>query len=73
VVIAPNRRLALFAPAQGKVTAVGEGGTIAGYVIESISSTDVVLTGPGGARTLHTSFIHVAPQVIHALQEASAR
>jgi hypothetical protein len=42
--------------ADGKPVVVGEGGRIGAYVVTSIGDGEAVVTGPGGARTLHPAF-----------------
>ncbi|MDR3535147.1 MAG: hypothetical protein P4L71_01480 [Acetobacteraceae bacterium] len=73
VIVASDAHLALFAPPEGKVIVVAEGGSVGDYLIRSISVNQVVLSGPGGEHALRTGLRQVTPHVIHAQQEASAR
>lgn len=73
VIVAPGAGLALFAPAEGKLVVVAEGGSLGDYLVRSISENQVVLSGPGGEHVLRTGIRQVTPHVIHARQEASAR
>jgi hypothetical protein len=52
ILITPDQRVAIFAPASGKPLVRSEGDMISDWRIESIDSQSVSLTGPTGATTL---------------------
>lgn len=52
IVIAPERRLAIFAVSGSKPLILGEGQSVSGWQIETITPTEVSLRGPTGQRTL---------------------
>lgn len=52
IVIEPDRRLAIFAAAGGKPLTVGEGDSVDGWRIESITESEVSLVGAQGSRRL---------------------
>jgi hypothetical protein len=52
ILITPDQRLAIFAPAAGKPLVRSEGDMISDWRIESIANQSVSLTGPTGATTL---------------------
>jgi hypothetical protein len=52
IMITPDQRVAIFAPASGKPLVRSEGDMISDWRIESIDGQSVSLTGPGGATTL---------------------
>jgi hypothetical protein len=52
ILITPDQRLAIFAPAGGKSLVRSEGDMISDWRIESIANQSVSLTGPTGAATL---------------------
>jgi len=52
ILITPDQRLAIFAPAGGKPLVRSEGEMISDWRIESIADQSVSLTGPTGATTL---------------------
>ncbi len=56
-VVAGNSKRVIFAGAgEGRPTVVAEGGTVNGFRIELIEPGRVIVVGPGGPRTLLTSF-----------------
>jgi len=62
IMITEGVRRAIFAATgAGKPQVVGEGGTIGGNLVQSITLGEVVLIGPGGRRSLHLSFDHAPP------------
>jgi len=52
ILITPDQRLAIFAPAGGKPLVRSEGEMVSDWRIESIANQSVSLTGPTGATTL---------------------
>lgn len=48
VITTPDRRLAIFQPAEGQSVSVSEGGSLGGYAVQSISTRQVILEGPKG-------------------------
>ena len=52
IMIEPNRRLAIFAVADGKPLELGEGDMLNGRRISAISLNEVSLVGPAGTETL---------------------
>jgi len=52
IVLEPNRHLAIFAVAGAKPVVRAEGESLKEWRLDSISPTEVSLTGPGGSRTL---------------------
>jgi len=52
IVTAPGRRLAIFAVTDGKQVALGEGQSVKGWQIESITPRQVALSAAGGVMTL---------------------
>ena len=52
IVVEPDRHLAIFAVAGAKPVVRAEGESLKEWRVESISPTEVSLTGPGGSRTL---------------------
>jgi general secretion pathway protein N len=68
IVIAPGRRIAIFAPTGAKALVVGEGETVSGWRVESITPREVSLSGPGGTKTLQPKFDpNLAPPPIAAV------
>jgi hypothetical protein len=62
IVITPEGRSAIFVPAGGgKLTVVEEGGSIGGYVLQTISFGEVVLTGPDGSHSLGLTWDRTRP------------
>jgi hypothetical protein len=62
IMITPDGRRAIFAPAGGgKPAVVAEGGSLGGYVVQTISLGEVVLTGPDGSHSLNPTLDHVNP------------
>jgi len=53
IITAPDRRFAIFAVTGGKPLALGEGQTVSGWQIESITPREVSLSAFGGMMTLH--------------------
>lgn len=56
IVTEPGRRIAIFAPAGAKPLTVGEGETVSGWRVDSITPREVSLSGPGGTRTVQPKF-----------------
>jgi hypothetical protein len=56
ILIAPGRHIAIFAPAGAKLLSVSEGQTLSGWRIDSITATEVSLSGPDGTKTLQPKF-----------------
>lgn len=56
IVIEPGHRLAIFAPNGAKALMVTEGGTVAGWRVDSITPQEVSLSGPDGTKTLQPKF-----------------
>jgi hypothetical protein len=56
IVVEPGRRFAIFAPTGAKPLVVTEGETVSGWRVESISPTEVALSGPDGTKTLQPKF-----------------
>ncbi|HEY1260056.1 MAG TPA: hypothetical protein VGF34_12495 [Stellaceae bacterium] len=56
ILIAPGRHIAIFAPAGAKLLSVTEGQTMSGWRIDSITPTEVSLSGPEGTKTLQPKF-----------------
>src|SRR5438270_253194 len=52
IVVGPDRHLAIFAVAGAKPVVRAEGESLKEWRLDSISPTEVSLTGPGGSRTL---------------------
>jgi hypothetical protein len=52
IVTEAGRRFAVFAPMGAKALVVKEGDTVNGWHVDSISPSEVALTGPGGTTTL---------------------
>ena len=68
IVIAPGHRIAIFAPNGAKALVVGEGETVSGWRVESITPREVSLSGPGGTKTLQPKFDpNLAPPPIAAV------
>jgi hypothetical protein len=62
IMITPNGRSAIFAPAGGgKPAVVAEGGSLGPYVVQTISLGEVVLTGPDGSHSLNPTLDHMNP------------
>jgi hypothetical protein len=62
IMITPNGRSAIFAPAGGgKPAVVAEGGSLGVYVVQTISLGEVVLTGPDGSHSLNPTLDHMSP------------
>jgi general secretion pathway protein N len=79
IMITPDGKSAIFAPAGGgKPAVVAEGGSLGGYVVRTISLDEVVLAGPDGSHSLTPTLDHVdpagrsAPPVITGQGPASA-
>jgi hypothetical protein len=53
IITAPDRRFAIFTVTGGKPLALGEGQTVSGWQIESITPREVSLSAFGGMMTLH--------------------
>ncbi len=66
MITATGRRAIFAATGAGKPQVVGEGGTIAGNLVQSITLGEVVLIGPDGRRSLHLSFEHAPPTAASA-------
>ena len=67
ILITPNGRSAIFAPAGGgKPAVVAEGGSLGGYVVRTISLDEVVLAGPDGSHSLSPTLDHMRPAVVSA-------
>ena len=57
IMTTPTGSRAIFAAAGvGKPEVVVEGGSVGGYLVQSIANGEVVLIGPDGRHTLHPSF-----------------
>jgi hypothetical protein len=56
VIVTPNGRRAIFAPATGQAIAAAEGAAIGDWVVKSISAHEVTLSGSEGERVLRPSF-----------------
>jgi hypothetical protein len=56
IVVAPGHRFAIFAPTGAKPLVVTEGETISGWRVDSISPSEVSLTGPDGTKTVQPKF-----------------
>jgi len=57
IMITPAGSRAIFgASGGGKPVVVAEGGSVGGYLVQSISIGEVVLIGPDGRHSLHPSF-----------------
>ncbi|MDT7949950.1 MAG: hypothetical protein RQ966_00445 [Acetobacteraceae bacterium] len=56
ILIDGSRRSAIFVPPGGKPTVVAEGGRIGPFVVRAIEPERVIVAGPDGERTVHTSF-----------------
>jgi hypothetical protein len=56
ILIAPGRHLAIFAPNGSKLLSLTEGQTMSGWRIDSITPTEVSLSGPDGTKTLQPKF-----------------
>jgi hypothetical protein len=56
IVVAPGHRFAIFAPSGAKPLMVTEGETISGWRVDSISPTEVSLSGPDGTKTVQPKF-----------------
>jgi hypothetical protein len=56
VLITPDRRQVIFAGGDGKPIIVGEGATIDGFVVQTITAGQVTVLGPEGAQVLRPSF-----------------
>jgi hypothetical protein len=56
IVIAPGRHIAIFAPSGAKLLTVTEGQTMSGWRIDTITPTEVSLSGPEGTKTLQPKF-----------------
>lgn len=52
IVTEPGHRIAIFAPAGAKALIVTEGESVSGWRVDTITPTDVSLTGPSGTKTL---------------------
>jgi general secretion pathway protein N len=60
IMITPNSRSAIFAPAGGgRPTVVVEGGNVGDYVVRAISLGQVVLAGPDGSHRLKPTLDHM--------------
>jgi hypothetical protein len=57
VMVGPFGRSAIFAIAGGKPLLVKEGDRVDGWTVETIEAGTVHITGPGGPRALHPSFV----------------
>jgi hypothetical protein len=56
IVVEPGRRFAIFAPTGAKPLTVTEGEIVSGWRVESISPSEVSVTGPDGTKTLQPKF-----------------
>jgi hypothetical protein len=56
ILLTAQGRQAIFATGERSIV-VSEGGSIAGFVVTSISGEEVSVTGPGGTRVLRPSFV----------------
>jgi hypothetical protein len=62
IVITPQGRSAIFTPAGGgKQTVVAEGDSLGSYVVQTISSDEVVLAGPDGSHSLNPTWDPMRP------------
>lgn len=52
IITEPERRFAIFAVAGGKALVVSEGENVSGWRVDSITPTEITLSGPGGNKTL---------------------
>jgi hypothetical protein len=52
IVTQPGHRFAIFAPVGAKPLIVGEGDSVSGWRVETITPREVSLTGPAGTKTL---------------------
>jgi hypothetical protein len=75
VIIGPDIRRAIFAPAKGSATVVTEGGRTAGYDVHAIGPNEVILSGPDGEHRLRTGYAKagpIKPQIIEGRDPTSA-
>jgi hypothetical protein len=62
IVVMPTHKRVIFAAVgEGKPTVAGEGGHVGVFLIQSIESGNVTVSGPDGSQQLHPSFNTGAP------------
>lgn len=59
ILITPSDSSAIFSAVDGKLEVVSKGGRVGNYLVQSISSGQVVLVGPDGRQVLHPTFNQV--------------
>jgi hypothetical protein len=71
VIFSPSGGRAIFASDAGRPAVVGDGGSIGGYVVKSITPDMVLLAGPGGERGLRITYDPKMRVIPHVLQAAN--